>query len=80
MEPTQQIKSMLNIEAKGLTLLAIFHSHPHGPQTPSETDIAKAYYPEVVHLIISLRTRAKPVARAFTIIERQVNEIPFTLE
>jgi proteasome lid subunit RPN8/RPN11 len=50
-------------------LIAIFHSHPHGPAEPSKTDIERAYYPEVAHLIVSLAELERPQAVAFRILD-----------
>lgn len=75
MEPLQQIKAMLAMEAEGLELIAIYHSHPNGPARPSATDVANAYYPDAVQLIISLADRARPSVRAFTIIDGAVTEV-----
>ncbi len=52
MDPYAQLQAFDWIEAHGLDLLGIFHSHPAGPETASATDIAEAAY-EVVHLIWS---------------------------
>ena len=75
MEPVQQIKAMLAMEAEGLELIAIYHSHPDGPARPSATDIAAAYYPDAVQLILSLADRQRPSLRAFTIIDGVVAEV-----
>ena len=75
MEPIQQIKAMLAMEAEGLELIAIYHSHPDGPARPSATDVANAYYPDAVQLIISLADRAQPSVRAFTIVDGAVAEV-----
>lgn len=72
MEPVQQIRAMLDIEAAGLELLAIYHSHPHGPARPSPTDVALAYYPDQVQLILSLAERERPALDAFTIRDGKV--------
>jgi proteasome lid subunit RPN8/RPN11 len=40
----------------GIDILAIYHSHPTSPPVPSHTDRDRAYYPNVVYLIISLQT------------------------
>jgi len=53
MEPQEQLAAFNRLDAAGLELLAIYHSHPKGPATPSATDLAEAYYPEAVHLIWS---------------------------
>jgi proteasome lid subunit RPN8/RPN11 len=51
MDPEQQVKAMLRIEAMGLELMGIYHSHPSGPDGPSEADYREAAYPEAAYLI-----------------------------
>jgi proteasome lid subunit RPN8/RPN11 len=51
MEPQEQIDAFNLIEAQGLELVGIYHSHPAGPPAPSMTDIAEAYYPEAAYLV-----------------------------
>jgi [CysO sulfur-carrier protein]-S-L-cysteine hydrolase len=72
MNGRQQLAAMLHVEKLGLELLAGYHSHPNGPSTPSKTDIAQAYYPDLIQLIISLQERSQPSVGAFTIIDGQV--------
>ena len=52
MDPYEQLQAFEWIDSSGLELLGIFHSHPAGPDTASQTDIEEAAY-EVVHLIWS---------------------------
>ena len=80
MEPQQQLAAMLEIEDKGWEMTAVYHSHPQGPETPSATDIAQAYYPDVTQLIVSLRQRAQPVIRAFKIGNGRVTEIEIIVQ
>jgi proteasome lid subunit RPN8/RPN11 len=80
MDPVQQIKAMLAMEAEGLELIAIYHSHPDGPARPSPTDVALAYYPDTVQLIISLSDRARPSVRGFTIVDGVVAEVGWELD
>lgn len=61
------------IDANGLDLIGIFHSHPSGPETASPTDITEAAY-EVVHVIWSRRMRTWN-ARGFWIEKGQVTEV-----
>ena len=74
MDPQQQIQAMLTLEAADWQMLAIYHSHPQGPEHPSTTDIAQAYYPEALHIIVSLREQTAPVVRAFRILRQEVVE------
>jgi proteasome lid subunit RPN8/RPN11 len=75
MDPRQQIEAMLHIENSGLDLMAAFHSHPHGPSYPSATDLAQAYYPDLAQIIISLREREAPGARAFLLTHDEFQEV-----
>ncbi|WP_420641020.1 M67 family metallopeptidase [Candidatus Leptofilum sp.] len=74
MNPQQQVQAMLDLETNGWQLLAIYHSHPHGPETPSTSDIQQAYYPEALTLIVSLANRKTPSVRIFHIQEQIVAE------
>lgn len=75
MDPHQQLEAMLELEERGWDLLAIYHSHPSGPSVPSATDIAKAYYPDSLHVIVSLLDRQQPSVRAFSIQDGRVVEV-----
>ncbi|MGD2050815.1 MAG: M67 family metallopeptidase [Chloroflexota bacterium] len=79
MEPHQQLEAMLDLEEKGWEMLAIYHSHPMGPDVPSPMDVAQATYPDAAHVIVSLRERQRPSVRAFLIADEMVDEIPYYL-
>jgi len=51
LEPQGQLTAMRAAEDDGLDLLAIYHSHPHGPDCPSPTDMQEAAYPQAAFLI-----------------------------
>jgi proteasome lid subunit RPN8/RPN11 len=53
MEPQEQVRALHEFDQQGLELLAIYHSHPHGPAHPSETDLREFAYPGTVMLIWS---------------------------
>jgi proteasome lid subunit RPN8/RPN11 len=72
MDPSELIATMRSLRDSGEQLIAIFHSHPHGPAEPSKTDVGRAYYPEAAHLIVSLAEPKRPLAAGFRIIDGQV--------
>lgn len=78
MDPKAQLRAMEQVEAEGMEILAIFHSHPKGPSSPSPTDIEEAAYP-VVNIIWSKAGR-RWQARGFWIEAGQVEEVPLTVQ
>ena len=53
MDPGEQVKTLLDMEARGKELIAIYHSHPTGPDHPSQKDNAEFTYPGTIYLIWS---------------------------
>jgi proteasome lid subunit RPN8/RPN11 len=51
MEPEELVRAFYDLEARGLEMLASFHSHPNGPDFPSESDIREFAYPGTFMLI-----------------------------
>jgi proteasome lid subunit RPN8/RPN11 len=80
MDPLQQVRAMLDIEAQGMVLAAVYHSHPNGPARPSSLDVAQAYYPEAVQIIVSLETPQQPEVRAFSIVDGVVTSVTWRIE
>jgi [CysO sulfur-carrier protein]-S-L-cysteine hydrolase len=78
MDPRAQLRAMQQIEAEGLEVVAIFHSHPRGQSVPSSTDIAEAIYP-VVNIIWSKVGRHWQ-ARGFWIEDGQADEVPLNVQ
>lgn len=74
MEPVEQLKAFQLFEDRGLDMLGIYHSHPNGPSMPSQTDIAEAYYPDVVHLIFS-PSADNWICKGFRIKKSNVSEV-----
>lgn len=74
MDPYEQLQAFEWIESHSLEMLAIFHSHPAGPETVSSTDIAEAAY-AVVHVICS-KTRDVWKLRGFWIEDGTATEVP----
>jgi proteasome lid subunit RPN8/RPN11 len=74
LDPDQQYRIFRDIEDRGLKLVGIYHSHPSSPATPSDTDVAQAYYPESAYVVISLANPSEPQVRAFRITNEGVAE------
>lgn len=74
MEPLQQLRALQQLEDAGWELLAIYHSHPQGPEIPSAQDVAQAYYPDALNVIVSFARPEQPVVRVFSIRDGAVYE------
>jgi proteasome lid subunit RPN8/RPN11 len=78
MEPRAQLEGLLSIEAQGLDLLGIYHSHPAGPAVPSATDRAEVYDPETPVLIWCFGAQGWN-ARAFAMREDCPVDVPIEI-
>ena len=67
MDPKEQFVVVKDLRAKGLAMLAIYHSHPESPARPSDEDIRLALTPDVSHVIISLTDPATVDVKSYTI-------------
>jgi proteasome lid subunit RPN8/RPN11 len=76
-EPEQLLSILKSMEARGWGLdpLAIYHSHPRGPETPSETDVAESYYINSICVIIAFPGRPSPSLRGFRIVGDRASEV-----
>ncbi|MBN1890892.1 MAG: M67 family metallopeptidase [Thermoflexales bacterium] len=74
-DPQALLAAFLDIESRDWDIVGIYHSHPAGPDIPSVTDVAEAYYPDAVYVIISLAHKP-PSVRAFRIAAGRVSETP----
>lgn len=54
MEPESQLEAIDEVEEGGLEVVGFYHSHPAGPEEPSETDAARANWPDHSYVIVSL--------------------------
>lgn len=62
--PEDLIETLRRLRREKRRWWGIYHSHPHGPETPSERDRREFYYPDLTYWIISLH-RQPPVVRCF---------------
>ena len=60
------LQRVLRVLEPSMSILGVYHSHPHGPAWPSETDVAEALYPDWIHVIVGLGGRRANV-RGFVI-------------
>ena len=75
MKPEQQLNGFLTLEQAGLDLIGIYHSHPTGPDFPSETDRLEFAYPGTVYLIASFNGMEWKI-RGYQMNDKKVIEIP----
>lgn len=68
------------IDDADLDVGAIYHSHTRSAAKPSQTDINLATWPDALYIIVSLEDPGAPDVRAFRIVDRQVSEVPLTIE
>ena len=74
--PADLLAAFEALDAAGLDLVGIYHSHPASPAYPSPTDVIYARgYPGVRHVIVSLRESDRPEIRAFRIDGERINEV-----
>lgn len=73
--PQELFGIMRKIRAAGLQMMGIYHSHPHGENTPSPRDIERAYYPEAAYFILTAEPSAPQPVRAFSIRDGRFTEL-----
>ena len=74
MAPEEQFAVMKDMRAKGLEMLAIYHSHPASPARPSAEDIRLAFTGGVSYVVLSLQKPTEPELQAFNIDDGVVSE------
>ncbi len=66
-------------DARGLTLLGYFHSHPDHPAIPSEFDRVHAL-PNFIYLIVSVRSGQAAESRAWRLTDTRDEFLPVDLQ
>ena len=76
-QPADLWAALKDIKAQGWGSdpLAIYHSHPHGPDIPSETDVAESHYADSIYIIVAHLDRPRPSVRGFRIAAGKVSEV-----
>ena len=73
------LKADRDAEARGMEIMAVFHSHTHTDAYPSPTDVAQAPDPTWHYVLVSLRDIA-PVVRSYRIVDGNITEESLVLE
>ena len=77
-DPKGFLRADRDAEARGLTILGVFHSHTHTAAYPSPTDVAQAPVPGWHYVLVSLADGA-PVVRSYRIADGKIDEEPVVL-
>ena len=70
----EQLAVFEELDRNGWDLFAIFHSHTRTPAYPSPTDVRLAFYPEALHVLVSLADADTPEVRAYRIVDEVITE------
>jgi proteasome lid subunit RPN8/RPN11 len=65
--PGDHFDLMRELRGTGQEIVGAYHSHVHTAAVPSPTDVAEAWPPPFVYLIVSLKNPAQPDIRAHCI-------------
>lgn len=77
-DPKGLLRADRDAEARGLSLIGVFHSHTHTAAYPSPTDVAQAPDPAWHYVLVSL-AEGPPVVRSFRIVSGNISEEPVVL-
>ncbi|MGH9087417.1 MAG: Mov34/MPN/PAD-1 family protein [Acidimicrobiales bacterium] len=72
-EPRDLLRADRDAEARGLSLVGVFHSHTHTDPYPSPTDVAQAPDPTWHYVLVSMRHEL-PVMRSYRIVGGKISE------
>ncbi len=78
MSPKEQFAVIKETRQQGLTIKAVYHSHPDTPARPSDEDIKLAYDPDISYVIVSLAAPEAEV-KSFRIKQGEVISEEITL-
>ncbi len=61
-DPRSMFDAVRAMRDEGVDILAVYHSHPTSDPVPSRTDLERNYSPDVMTVIVSLKTGSPRVA------------------
>jgi proteasome lid subunit RPN8/RPN11 len=74
-DPAAHIELNRRLRGTGRAIVGVYHSHPRGRAVPSPTDVAEAFYPDFVHVIVAVASDTGPEIRAYAIDGAVVREV-----
>lgn len=77
-DPVEHVVLQKRLRGTGRAIAGAYHSHTHAPAVPSVSDLAEAFYPEFVYLIVSLANPDRPEIRGWRIIDAIATELTLT--
>ncbi|MER3453442.1 MAG: peptidase [Acidimicrobiia bacterium] len=78
-DPRDFLAADRDAEARGISIIGVFHSHTHTDPYPSPTDVEQAPDPGWHYVLVSLKDGA-PTLRSYRIAEGNITEEPVVLE
>lgn len=78
LDPTGLVDARSALRRAALDVVGFYHSHPRTSPEPSSYDVANAWYPECVYVVIGLEPR--PAVRVFRIAEGRAAELELSVE
>jgi proteasome lid subunit RPN8/RPN11 len=74
-DPLEHIALLKRLRGSGRAIVGAYHSHPRSAAEPSPSDIAEAFYPDFVYVIVSLAAADRPECRGWRIRDGVAEEV-----
>jgi desampylase len=74
-DPREHIALNRELRGSGHAVIGVYHSHPRGPARPSPSDVADAFYPDFIYVIVSLADPLHAAVGAFEIRDGRANQL-----
>lgn len=78
LDPAELVGARRALHEEGLDVAGFYHSHPRTSPEPSSYDVANAWYPECVYVVIGLEPR--PAVLAYRIADGRALALALTVE
>ena len=67
-DPAAHVATIRRLRGSGRSIVGCYHSHPHSPAVPSDTDLREALYDDFVWIIVSLADRSRGDVAAYRLL------------